>query len=160
MSVVYLDNIIENNPINIGDISIYFNDSFIFIGPMRKENASCFNCFVDRVKEQELYAYYLIENKTKKLNPLEETIIDEYVKDIKDINNSIIYIFNRNTKEVEKVSTFKRGDCPSCKEDKIQYKNLHAPSKKFDKNNPRQESWKNVVKKLDDNKELVYKNKF
>lgn len=160
MNVVYLEDVTDYKPIDIGDVSVYINDNFVFIGPLRKNNEFCFGCFIYRVKELKLDTHYFNQGKTIELDMFEQSIVDKYINDIKEMDNSVLYIFNRNTKEVDQVSTFKRGDCTSCLDDETIYRKLRIPNLKFNRYNPRQASWRNVVEKLDSNKALAYKNRF
>lgn len=160
MGKVYLENLHDYSLINIGEISVFCSDNYIFIGPIRKANTFCLSCFKERLKELGLEKFYLTKNKNIKANELEKITIDNCVSKIKNTNESTMYILDRNTKEIEVTGTFKRGDCIVCSKDELIYRDLEIPNCKFNKDNSRQESWNNVVKKLERNKFLAYKNKF
>jgi ribosomal protein S12 methylthiotransferase accessory factor len=163
MKVKYITDLANYHEVGIGEISVYFNKQFIFIGPIRTYNSACFNCFQERVKEQKLSEYYFSTAKHLALNDVEEEIVKSYLEKIADEKEQgIIYIFNRITKECELVSTFKRGDCLHCSSDDINY--VKRERKKegypFEKSNPRQDKWENVKNRLQKFKPLLYKNRF
>ncbi len=140
-------------------IPVSHNNKFIFIGPRRHENHFCFRCFKDRLVEVGLDKHYMGYDTTDDLNGSEQDIVNEFKKKLaSDIEVPSIYIFNRETYEVEIHSTFKRGDCGGCFYDRVDISHKKAEGG-FTKTYLRQETFSSVEGRLEKFKTFLFSNK-
>lgn len=161
MTVHYLNHIKEYNAVNYGDVSVYTNDHFAVIGPLRKKDGFCLSCFQSRMKEMKLRDTHFFEATNKKLTSFEMEQVENYSAELqKKQDDNLLYMLNRQTQEVELMGTFKRGDCNICNTDKATepVRSDSLGSKKFDFLNPRQETWENVKRKIEKHKHFLYDN--
>ena len=93
MKVKYITDLANYHEVGIGEISVYFNKQFIFIGPIRTYSSACFNCFQERVKEQKLSEYYFSTAKHLALNDVEEEIVKSYLEKLQMKKNKASFIF-------------------------------------------------------------------
>ncbi|MFJ7936228.1 YcaO-like family protein [Sporosarcina sp. NPDC096371] len=154
----YLDDINDYKTVKHGEVSVYAKNQFTFIGPIRKEDGFCLNCFRDRLEEIELSDYYLNGDSAFLPSALEKKIIEQYVDELQTKNDQdLLYLIDWQTNEIKLMATFKRGNCEVCSNDAQQIDSVEGrKEQKFDSLNPRQESWGNVKAKIDRRKQLVY----
>ncbi|RLL42884.1 hypothetical protein D8M04_15155 [Oceanobacillus piezotolerans] len=137
-------------------IPVSHNRKYIFVGPKDNGQHFCFDCMKERWKEVDLYSYYFSYGEDGPIYSYEKEIVAR-LKDKLELEQEVprVYTFDRESYEIQVHGTFKRDDCSSCSQDRVDMSHKQKDGY-FQKDNLRLESFDQVKHRLEKFKPMLF----